>query len=151
MGFSRQEPWSGLAFPSPGDLSNPGMEPGSPAVQADALYLSHWGSRSYPSIFISTPIPKLQSDPSMFTKFLPSSCLCPSCPPPSLNVHTFIVILAGVQTSLSKTTQPEVHPPPASHSPIAVVFSFFFLLKSCLKGSSFTHQSTKTSAVPDIL
>ena len=37
MGFSRQEYWSGLAFPSPGDLPNPGIEPGSPALQADAL------------------------------------------------------------------------------------------------------------------
>ena len=37
MGFSRQECWSGLPFPSPGDLPNPGIEPGSPAVQADAL------------------------------------------------------------------------------------------------------------------
>ena len=37
MGFSRQEYWSGLPFPSPGDLPNPGMEPGSPALQADAL------------------------------------------------------------------------------------------------------------------
>ena len=37
MGFSRQEYWSGLPFPSPGDLSDPGIEPGSPALQADAL------------------------------------------------------------------------------------------------------------------
>ena len=37
MGFSRQEDWSGLPFPSPGDLPDPGMEPGSPALQADAL------------------------------------------------------------------------------------------------------------------
>ena len=37
MGFSRQESWSGLPFPSPGDLPNPGIEPGSPALQADAL------------------------------------------------------------------------------------------------------------------
>ena len=37
MGFSRQQYWSGLPFPSPGDLPNPGMEPGSPALQADAL------------------------------------------------------------------------------------------------------------------
>ena len=35
MGFSRQECWSGLPFPSPGDLPNPGIEPGSPALQAD--------------------------------------------------------------------------------------------------------------------
>ena len=37
MGFSRQEYWSGLPLPSPGDLPNPGIEAGSPALQADAL------------------------------------------------------------------------------------------------------------------
>ena len=37
MGFSRQEYWNGLPFPSPGDLPNPGIEPRSPALQADAL------------------------------------------------------------------------------------------------------------------
>ena len=37
MGFSRQEYWSGLPFPSPGDLPNPGIEPGSPTLQADSL------------------------------------------------------------------------------------------------------------------
>ena len=37
MGFSRQEYWSGLPFPSPGDLPDPGIELGSPAFQADAL------------------------------------------------------------------------------------------------------------------
>ena len=37
MGFSRQECWIGLPFPSPGDLPDPGIEPGSPALQADAL------------------------------------------------------------------------------------------------------------------
>ena len=36
-GFSRQEYWSGLPFPSPGDLPNPGIKPGSPTFQADAL------------------------------------------------------------------------------------------------------------------
>ena len=37
MEFSRQEYWSGLPFPSPGDLPNPGIEPRSPALQADTL------------------------------------------------------------------------------------------------------------------
>ena len=37
MGFSRQEYWSWLPFPSPGDLPNPGIEPGSPTLQADTL------------------------------------------------------------------------------------------------------------------
>ena len=37
MGFSRQEYWSGLPFPSSGDLPDPVIEPGSPEFQADAL------------------------------------------------------------------------------------------------------------------
>ena len=37
MGFSRQEYWSGLPFPSPGDLPDPGIELRSPTMQADAL------------------------------------------------------------------------------------------------------------------
>ena len=44
MGFSRQEYWNGLPFPSPWDLLNPGIEPMSPALQADSLPLSHLGS-----------------------------------------------------------------------------------------------------------
>ena len=36
-GFPRQEYWSGLPFPSPGDLPDPGIEPQSPTLQADAL------------------------------------------------------------------------------------------------------------------
>ena len=37
MEFSRQECWSGLSFPSPGVLPDPGLEPGSPTLQADTL------------------------------------------------------------------------------------------------------------------
>ena len=37
MGFSMQEYWSGLPFPFPGDLTNLGIEPGSPELQADSL------------------------------------------------------------------------------------------------------------------
>jgi len=37
MGFSRQECWSGLPFPSPGNLPDPGIEPGSPTLRADTL------------------------------------------------------------------------------------------------------------------
>ena len=36
MGFSRQEYWRGLPFPSPGDLPDPGIKPQSPALQADS-------------------------------------------------------------------------------------------------------------------
>ena len=53
MGLSRQEYWSGLSFPTPGDLSDPGIEPTSlvsPALQVDSLPLSHWGSSKKPLI-----------------------------------------------------------------------------------------------------
>ena len=43
MGFLRQEDWSGLLFPSPGDLPHPRIEPVSPTLQADSLPLSHRG------------------------------------------------------------------------------------------------------------
>ena len=42
MDFSRQEYWSGLPFPSPGDRPNPGIEHGSPALQADSLPSEPW-------------------------------------------------------------------------------------------------------------
>ena len=44
MVFPRQEYWSGLPFPSPGDLPDPGIKPRSPAWQEDSLPLSHQGS-----------------------------------------------------------------------------------------------------------
>ena len=44
MGFPRQEYWSGLPFPSLGNLPDPGTEPRAPALQADSLRLSHQGS-----------------------------------------------------------------------------------------------------------
>ena len=44
MGFSRQEYWSELPFPSSGDLPDPGIEPASPALQVASLLLSLQGS-----------------------------------------------------------------------------------------------------------
>ena len=46
LGFPRQEYWSGLPFPSSGDLPDPGMEPTSPALAGGFLPLSHLGSLS---------------------------------------------------------------------------------------------------------
>ena len=63
-GFSRQEYWSGLPFPSPGDLPDPEIELTSisaPALQAGSLLLSHWGSP--------------QKTLSAFKRFCPGSCL----------------------------------------------------------------------------
>ena len=65
LGFSRQEYWSGLPCPPPGDLPNPGFEPRSPELQADSLS--------------SEPSRKPKYECTLF-KFLPSTikviCLC---------------------------------------------------------------------------
>ena len=50
MEFSRQEYWSRLPFPSPGDLPNPGINPGSPALQVDSLPSELLGKPFMPSI-----------------------------------------------------------------------------------------------------
>ena len=56
MGFSRQEYWSGLPFPSPGDLPDPGIEPGSPALEADALTSEPPGKSACISYFYWYPM-----------------------------------------------------------------------------------------------
>ena len=50
MGFSRQKYWSGLPFPSSGDLPDPGIEPGSPALQADSLPSELKGKSDYDEV-----------------------------------------------------------------------------------------------------
>ena len=56
MGFSWQEYWSGLSFPSPGDLPNPGIKPRSPALQADALTSEPPGKKNLHSVLKSREI-----------------------------------------------------------------------------------------------
>ena len=61
MRFPRQEYWSGLPFPTPEDLPNPGIESACsctepPALRLDSLLLSHWGS----PLFYYTPLQKLK-------------------------------------------------------------------------------------------
>ena len=68
MGFSRQEYWSGLPFPSPGTLPDPGIKPGSPALQADSLSSDPPGK---PDIFNKGAFKKkyvFQSSGGMHTK-----------------------------------------------------------------------------------
>ena len=75
MGFSRQEYWSGLPFPSPGDLPDPGIEPGSPVLQADFLLtelqgkpaIPDWGTKILQAMCSSPP--KQNSIKTNFTSF----------------------------------------------------------------------------------
>ena len=63
MGFSRQEYWSGLPFPSPGDLPDPGIEPRSPVLQANALTSEPAGKFYY--ITAAAAAKSLQSCPTL--------------------------------------------------------------------------------------
>ena len=61
MGFSRQECWSGLPFPSPGNLPYPRIEPGSPALQADSLLSEPPGKSHMASLILLRKVPRLAS------------------------------------------------------------------------------------------
>ena len=54
MGFSRQEYWSGLSFPLPGDLPNPGLEPRSSALQVDPFLSEPTGKHKVTGVVILT-------------------------------------------------------------------------------------------------
>ena len=81
-GFSRQEYWSGLPFPSPGDLPDPGIEPTFPALQADSLLSEPPGKSPQFSDIIKIPLllgRKLISHKYPYNPSLP----LPSLPTPS--------------------------------------------------------------------
>ena len=75
MGFFRQEHRSGLPFPSPGDLPDPGIKSGSPALQADASPLSHQGNQLRVSSVQSSSV--AQSCPTLSD---PMDCSTPGLP-----------------------------------------------------------------------
>ena len=92
MGLSKQECWRGLPFPPPGDLPNPGIKPGSPALQADSLPTvppgkpmnTYYKERVYEILYCS----------SVQFSSVTQSCLtlCDSmgCSPPGSSVHGII-------------------------------------------------------------
>ena len=66
MGFSRQEYWSGLPFSSSGDLPDPGIELGSPALQADALTSEPQGSQGLKDVGNGEMLVKWYTFPNFF-------------------------------------------------------------------------------------
>ena len=83
MGFSRKEYWSGLSFPSPGDLPDRGIEPGCPAFQADALTSEPPGKPIYMYIYICVQFSSVQFSLSVMSDSLrphESQHARPPCP-----------------------------------------------------------------------
>ena len=74
MGFSQQEYWSGLPFPLPGELPNPGIEPALPALQADSFPTDPPGK-------LTRPLQLLKNNSSLAPQFSipePDSEACPN-------------------------------------------------------------------------
>ena len=80
MGFCRQEHWSELSGPPPGDLADPGIEPGSPALQADSLRLSHRGNPELPLEPVESPSSFPSPRPSSLSASLSLSLSVPPGP-----------------------------------------------------------------------
>ena len=75
MGFPRQEYWSGLPFPSPGDLPDPGIKPTSPALAGGFFPLNHVGS---PYLYLAV---------CLVTQLCPNLCNPTNCSPPGSSVY----------------------------------------------------------------
>ena len=97
MGFSRQEYWSGLPFPSPGDLPDPGIEPVSPSLAGGILY--HWSTWEAQALVLLIPIlfPLLKdvflNQPETLyrnTTFLSSNCPISHPRIPFLSTHILV-------------------------------------------------------------
>ena len=88
LGFSRQEYWSGLPLPFPGDLPDTEIEPMSPALQKDSWPLSHWGSVTSVLHFLHIQVtseywaqfPVLYTGFSLVVSVLYIQCVCVSSP-----------------------------------------------------------------------
>ena len=108
MGFSRQEYWSGLLFPSPGDLPNPGIEPGFPALQVDSLPSEPTEKPSLPLGLCHLPSGK-KSLPCPAYRFTPALLLNFMSPSNMLVILLFFFFLNCMSPSLrSKFTRAEV-------------------------------------------
>ena len=107
MKFSRPEYWSGQPFPSPGDLPNPGVEPRSPALQADSLPAEPTGTRTYRKDALHVGAPQVPFHPSLCSPSLQTPerlqhnipCLFCSSPIPSFQFLIIRVILAFLLSS----------------------------------------------------
>ena len=90
MGFSKQEYWSGLPFPYPGDLPDPGIDPRSPTFQAHSLP--------------SEPLGNFSESESEVTQLCPTLCNPVDCSPPGSSVHGILQarILEWVAISFSR-------------------------------------------------
>ena len=124
MGFSRQEYWSGLPFPPPGDLADPGIEPGSSTLQVDSLLSEPPGKPKFHHLWAQFSVqPQIQENTCAYF----SRSFCGSFLPSGL-MHKFQPLKCpSTLISVSSTQQ--------HHCPL-IEFSFLGTSANCLKGRS---------------
>ena len=101
--FPRQECWSGLTIPSPGDLPTPGIEPAFPAWQVDSLSLSHLGSPVFLITTLQSGEPQVLLDLNQLLCQLPTRVLSPR-----------------------PMTRVPIIPPPALSSPLSAIYTLCY-------------------------
>ena len=135
MGFSRQEYWSGCHFPSPGDLPYWGIEPGSPAFQADALTSELPGKPWW----FESPITNLLNAYSLVWLRLlcPTLCNLMDCSLPGFSLHGILQarVLEWVAISFSRGSSW-----PRDRTQV-----------SCIPGRRFNLWATRETQVANIL
>ena len=104
MGFFRQEYCSGLPFPSPGNLPNPGIEPRSPALQADAL-TSYLAFNSWQIRLSIDPLMKPKCFRFPYLEFIVPCLAWMLCPPPAF-VSPFHHSLSPSTRSTTSSVRP---------------------------------------------
>ena len=113
MEFSRQEYWSGLPFPSPVDLPDPGIEPSSPALQADALPLSQGATKEIPIQSVPRCVLRSPVDAHGSSAELTPACtfLCPCFFWPLPPCLSYPAIIFFPQGKSMNCMQPPTPPP----------------------------------------
>ena len=119
MGFFRQEYWSRLPFPAPGDLPNPGIEPGSPALQADSLPAELPGKYLLSDLGMWDP-----SFPTRDGTYIP-------CIAKWMLIHWTTQVYLSLHSLPFVSSYPPFTTPPISHSALCIAVHKS-ILKSCL-------------------
>ena len=101
-GFSRQEYWSGLLFPSSGHLPDPGIKPGSPTLQADALTSEPPGKPHF-SLHLSFSRAQVKPGPHVHLYHLATTMLLPD-----RDLHSQDILCDDGQSLVHSTSQTRV-------------------------------------------
>ena len=138
LGFSKQEYWSGLPFPSPGDLPNPGIEPGSPVLQADALPSESPGKCWVPKNWYFWTV--------MLEKFLESPLDCKEIQPVHPKGNQSWIFIGRTD---AEADTPILWPPSAKNSGMSLWLLGFVKFVFRFNSLKLSHWMGQWNSIPD--